>query len=49
VRIQTHLDPENGFTNALKICIGAAFKRFGIDIGKIAQGTGLSLEEINTL
>jgi len=118
VRIQTQLDPENGFTNAVKICIekgilkeylmrkarevinmlvaeydydtdiavqreeagriafaegeargkslglaegeargsrqkaletAAAFKRFGFDIDKIAEGTGLSREEIEKL
>ena len=27
----------------------AAFKRLGIDIDKIAEGTGLSLKEIDTL
>ena len=106
VRIQTQLDPENGFTNAVKICIekgilkeylqrksrevinmlvaeydydtdiavqreeslrigieqgfsdGAyqtkletakAFKQLGFDIDKIAEGTGLSVEEIKAL
>ena len=110
VRKQTQLDPENGFTNAVKICIekgilkeylqrksrevinmlvaeydydtdiavqreeslrigiqqglqqgfsdgayqtkletAAAFKRLGIDIAKIAEGTGLSCEEIEKL
>ena len=110
VRRQTELDPENGFTNAVKICIekgilkeylqrkarevinmliaeydydtdiavqreeagriafaqgisqgisqgsrqtkletAAAFKRFGFDIDKIAEGTGLSREEIEKL
>ena len=110
VRKQTQLDSENGFTNAVKICIekgilkeylmrksrevinmlvaeydydtdiavqreeagriafaegeekgfsdgsyqakletAAAFKRFGFDIDKIAEGTGLSREEIEKL
>ena len=110
VRVQTQLDPENGFTNAVKICIekgilkeylmrksrevinmlvaeydydtdiavqreeslrigiqqgiqqgfsdgsyqkaietAKAFKQFGFDIDKIAEGTGLSVEEIKAL
>ena len=106
VRLQTQLDPENGFTNAVKICIekgilkeyllrksrevinmlvaeydydtdiavqreeagriafaegieqgsyqkaletAAAFKKLGFDIAKIAEGTGLSLKEVEAL
>ena len=106
VRIQTQLDPENGFTNAVKICIekgilkeylmrksrevinmlvaeydydtdiavqrqeslmigieqgisqgsyrkaietAKAFKQFGFDIDKIAEGTDLSVEEVKAL
>ena len=106
VRIQTELDPENGFTNAIKICIekgilkdylqrksrevinmliaeydydtdiavqreeagkiafaqgisqgsrqkaletAAAFKRFGFDIDKIAEATGLIKEEVGAI
>ena len=102
VRTQTQLDPENGFTNAVKICIekeilkdyllrksrevinmlvaeydydtdiavqrqeslrigiqqgayqkaietATALKQLGIDITKIAKGTGLSIKEIENL
>ena len=102
VRTQTQLDPENGFTNAVKICIekeilkeyllrksrevinmlvaeydydtdiavqrqeslrigiqqgayqkaietATALKQLGIDITKIAEGTGLSIKEIESL
>ena len=102
VRTQTQLDPENGFTNAVKICIekeilkdyllrksrevinmlvaeydydtdiavqrqeslrigiqqgayqkaietATALKQLGIDITKIAKGTGLSIKEIESL
>ncbi len=106
VRIQTQLDPENGFTNAVKICIekgilkeylmrksrevinmlvaeydydtdiavqrqeslmigieqgisqgsyrkaietAKAFKQFGFDIAKIAEGTGLTIKEVEAL
>ena len=106
VRLQTQRDSENGFTNAIKICIekgilkeylqrksrevinmlvaeydydtdiavqraeagriafaegisqgayqkaretAAAFKRLGIDSAKIAEGTGLTVQEVETL
>ena len=43
---------EQGFSDGshqAKLETAAAFKRFGFDIDKIAEGTGLSREEIEKL